>query len=366
MSSAEAKPFQRGLVVGKFSPLHRGHEFLIQRAFEMCQEVVLISYSNPELPGCEAYRREQWLAHLFPQARRLVVSEERFQLELRNGEFQAMPPNDAAHSVHRRFTGFLCSKVLGVTVDAVFTSEDYGDGFARELTDYFHEQNFCTTEVRHILVDQERRKLPVSATMIRNDIHRNRHWLSPAVYASFVRRVCILGGESSGKSTLAKALAEHFETVHVPEYGRELWGAKNGGLVFEDMLHIAQTQIARENQACLEATRFVFCDTSPLTTAFYSQHMFKRIESELERLAERPYDLVALCAADFGFVQDGTRQDATFREHQNKWYVEELTRRGIPFLSVTGSLAGRVVQVVEQLHKMSESQLCQKPAPSWI
>src|SRR5689334_11342703 len=136
MSSADSKPFQRGLVVGKFSPLHRGHEFVIQRAFEMCQEVVLISYSNPELPGCAAERREEWLAQLFPRAKRLVLSEERFRREFRNGEFQSMPANDAEDSVHRRFTGFLCSKVLGVTVDAVFTSEDYGDGFAREVTDY--------------------------------------------------------------------------------------------------------------------------------------------------------------------------------------------------------------------------------------
>ena len=357
MSSNNSKPFQRGLVVGKFSPLHRGHELLIQRAFEMCQEVVLISYSNPELPGCEADRRAQWLAQLFPQARRLVLSEACFRRDYRDGEFKAIPPNDAAHSVHRRFTGFLCSKVLGVTVDVVFTSEDYGDGFAGELTSYFREQNSCASEVRHILVDRDRCQLPVSATMIRADIHANSHWLSPAVYASFVRRVCILGGESSGKSTLARALAEHFGTVHVPEYGRELWEAKSGGLVLEDMLHIAQTQIARENDACLKAIRFVFCDTSPLTTAFYSKHMFQRIEPELERLAERAYDLVVLCTGDFEFVQDGTRQDATFREHQNRWYIAELTRRGIPFLLVNGSLANRVGQVCATLKRSDQSQV---------
>lgn len=350
--ASNTKTFHRGLVVGKFSPLHRGHECLIRRAFEMCREVVLISYSKPELPGCEAERREQWLAQLFPEARRLVISDGLF-LEQFGHWPSAMPANDADHSAHRRFTGFLCHDVLGITVDAVFTSEDYGDGFARELTAYFREKNGSAQEVHHVLVDRERRQVPISATAIRADIHSNRHWLPPCVYASFVRRVCLLGGESSGKSTLAKALAEHFRTVHVAEYGRELWEAKNGALNFEDMLRIAETQITGEEQACLQANRFIFCDTSPLTTAFYSQHLFGRIAPKLQRVAERFYDLVVLCAPDFEFIQDGTRQDAEFRERQNRWYISELTRRGIGFLRVSGSVAERVAQVVERLRDSS-------------
>src|SRR5262249_1969100 len=263
-ATSTAKLYQRGLVVGKLSPLHRGHELLIQRAFEMCEEVVLISYSNPEFPGCEAERRERWLAQLFTQATRLVISEKPFREQFPIGPL-TMPLNEAEESAHRRLVGFLCQKVLRVTVDAVFTSEHYGDGFARELTAYFREKNPSAPEVRHVLVDLERHQVPISATAIRADMHSHRHFLSPCVYASFVRRVCMLGGESSGKSTLAKALAQHFETVHVPEYGRELWEAKNGALSFEDMLRIAEAQVTAEEQACLEADRFVFCDTSPLT-----------------------------------------------------------------------------------------------------
>jgi NadR type nicotinamide-nucleotide adenylyltransferase len=158
-----------------------------------------------------------------------------------------------------------------------------------------------------------------------------------------------LGGESSGKSTLAQALATHFETRHVPEYGRELWESKNGSLTYEDMLHIAETQVAAEEEASLQAHRFLFCDTSPLTTLFYSQQMFRRVEPKLEELAQRCYDLVVLCAADFAFVQDGTRQDAKFRERQNAWYINELNRRGVTFLQVTGALKERIAQVTERL-----------------
>ena len=152
-----AKPnyFHRGLVVGKFSPLHRGHELLIQRAFQMCREVVLISYSKPEFPGCEAERREQWLADLFPQAIRLVANEQRLRDWFSDRDL-TMPSNEDRDRLHRRFTGFLCLKKLGLTVDAVFTSEDYGDGFAAELTQYFREHDPNAPAVQHILVDRGR------------------------------------------------------------------------------------------------------------------------------------------------------------------------------------------------------------------
>jgi NadR type nicotinamide-nucleotide adenylyltransferase len=266
----------------------------------------------------------------------------------RNG-LVIVPPNDAGDLVHRRFVGFLCAEGLGLTVDAVFTSEDYGDGFARELTNYFREHDSSATEVQHILVDRERINAPVSGSQIRADLEAHRQWLSPVVYASFVRRVCILGGESSGKSTLAEALAAHHGTVHVSEYGRELWESKNGSLTYEDMLHIAETQVATEDEARLRANRFLFCDTSPLTTLFYSQHLFKRAEPKLEELAHRRYDLVVLCAADFEFVQDGTRQDANFRGRQNAWYINEFNRCYVPFLQVTGGLSERIAQVSERL-----------------
>jgi HTH-type transcriptional regulator, transcriptional repressor of NAD biosynthesis genes len=341
-----SKPFQTGLVVGKFSPLHRGHEMVIRRAFEVCHEVVLISYSNPELPGCAPERREKWLAELFPQARRLVVTATRLCQWFPNAaDRPTMPLNEAEDSLHRRFTAVLCLKVLGTIVDAVFTSEDYGEGFAQELTACFRQHNPSAREVRHVSVDPARKAVPVSGTMIRADVEAHREWLSPVVYASFVRRVCILGGESSGKSTLAEALARHFGTLHVPEYGRELWEAKGGALTYEDLSHIGDAQVAAEEQALRRARRFLFCDTSPLTTLFYSRHLFQRADSKLEQLAGRLYDLVVLCDPDFAFVQDGTRQDSAFRKRQHDWYAAELARRGVPHLTATGGLEQRIRQV---------------------
>jgi HTH-type transcriptional repressor of NAD biosynthesis genes len=329
------KPFKTGLVVGKFSPLHLGHELLIRRAMAASDETIIISYSKPELPGCEPSKREQWLRIRFPGATVLVLEHSRHPL----------PDNDADALVHRQFVGHLCLDVLGRAVDAVFTSEDYGDGFAAELGCYFTTRLGRPLTVRHVSVDQARLAVPVSGTLVRREPHALKAFLSKEVYASFVKTVCFLGGESSGKTTMAETMAHQMATVWAPEYGRELWAAHDGVLAYEDMAHIAAVQQQREDELKLQARRFLFCDTSPLTTLFYSMEMFGQAEPALQQMADRTYDHTFLCAPDFEFVQDGTRREAEFRHRQHSWYQAELARRKMPHTVLTGPVSQRVVTV---------------------
>ncbi len=325
--------YKRGLVVGKFCPLHRGHEFLIRRAQAACGELLVISYAEPCPPGYEAAKRERWLARRFPDLRAVVIDAARLAALCRAagiGSTSVLPPDAAPDDEHRHFVAWICLDLLGLTVDAVFTSEDYGDGFARVLASRFGHA------VDHVCVDRARAAVPVSGTLLRADPHAHREFLAPDVYADFVRRVAVLGGESSGKTTLAAALAARLNTRWAPEYGRELWEAKDGRLDFDDMPHIAQIQVAREEKLAQEADRWLICDTTPLTTYFYSREMFGSAAPTLRRLSERPYDLTLLCAPDFGFVQDGTRRGADFRAVQDAWYRAELGKRKIPFHPLEG------------------------------
>lgn len=324
-------PFQRGLIVGKFCPLHHGHEHAIRQMMAACEQPFILSYTNPEFAGFEPEKRRRWLQTLFPATTVLVLAA------------ADVPHNDADELTHRRFVGDICRDVFQTTVDAVFTSEDYGEGFAQELGRMFGHA------VQHVSVDPGRVTHPVSGTLLRAEVHANRAHLSPVVYADFAQRICLFGGESTGKSTLTGALARHFQTCQVDEYGRELWEQKDGKLAYEDMLHIGQTQALREDEAAGHANRFLICDTSPLTTLFYSHAMFGRAEAELERLAERPYALHVLCTPDFPFVQDGTRQDETFRMRQDAWYRAELQRRGLRWIEVGGSVEKRVRRVAAEL-----------------
>ena len=337
--------FRRGLVVGKFSPLHLGHEHLIAQGMAACGELVVIGYSKPELERCGVKNRERWLKARFPDARRLVIDDARLAKLCARAKLppRMLPHNDAPASEHRDFVAWLCTHFAGGAVDAVFTSEDYGNGFAQALARAF------ARPVAHVSVDPARATVPVSGTRIRNDPHAHRAFLAPEVYADFVERVVVLGGESSGKSTLARRLAEKLDTVWAHEYGRELWEKREGRLDFPDLVKIGRVQVAREDRLARRANRWLVCDTSPLTTLFYSLDMFGRADQNLERLADREYHRIFLCAPDFDFVQDGTRRDARFREAQHAWYMRELEARGIAYEVLEGDVEARLAAALAHL-----------------
>ncbi len=340
------KKFRNGLIVGKFSPLHKGHEFLINRALGECETLYIFSYYTPEFPGCESHRREHWLKALFPTAKIFVIDDDYVQRRFNI----SLPERGATDLEERRFVGFLWLNLVNEPLDAVFTSESYGDGYAAEMSRYFaNHTNFPV--VHHISVDMERTRIPISGTKLRDDIHNQKEYLSPMVYASFVKRICFLGGESSGKSTITELAANEFKTKFVAEYGRTLSEEKGNQLVFEDLLRIAKTHIAQEETLAAEADRYLFVDTTPLTTLLYSRHLFGKADPELVWLSYRRYDRVFLCAPDFPFVQDGWREDGGFRERQHEWYLQTLAERNVKFKLLTGSLDERFAQVKSVLQK---------------
>jgi HTH-type transcriptional repressor of NAD biosynthesis genes len=321
------KRFARGLVVGKFCPLHLGHMLVIDTALAACDEVFVLSYTKPEFEGCGKTEREGWLRALYPQVRALVLED---------SAAASLPDNAAPDTEQRAFV----ANLLPNAVDAVFTSEAYGDGFAASLGAYFGRI------VQHVCVDRARTLVPISGTAIRANPYAARAFLAPVVYASFVKRVALLGGESSGKTTLASALAERLGTACAPEYGRELWVERSGVLAYEDMLHIAQVQVAREAALVQVAKRFLLCDTTPLTTLCYSLEMFGRADPQLITLAERAYDTILLCAPDFPFVQDGTRRDTEFRSMQHNWYRNVLDQKQIAYTVLAGPLEQRLQHAI--------------------
>lgn len=338
------KKYRNGLIVGKFSPLHKGHELIIKKALDECETLYIFSYYTPEFKNCEAYKREYWLKTLFPTAKIFVLDnafvQKRFNISL--------PANDATDLEERRFVGFLWLNLVNEPLDAVYTSEHYGAGYAEEMSRYFQ---FYTKfpPVEHVLIDLERKAVPISGTRLRENVHELKEFLSPVVYASFVERICFLGGESSGKSTLTERLAKEFSTEFVVEYGRTLSEEKDNNLIYEDLLKIAKTHIAQEESAAEFADRYLFIDTTPLTTLFYSQHLFGKADPELLWLSHRRYDRTFLLAPDFEFVQDGTREGGNLRERQHEWYLQKLAEREVSYNLIEGDLETRVEKVKSEL-----------------
>lgn len=349
------KLYRLGLVVGKFCPLHRGHMHLIQNALDACADVLIISYTKPEFPGLGRATREAWLREVFPGVRSLVFDDASLGdlCASRGLPPRRLPHNDEGAAVHREFTAWLCETICETTVDAVFTSEDYGDGFALALSIYFGARFPGMAPVRHVCVDLPRAAVPISGTRIRDNLHLHREFMHPVVYASLVQRICLLGGESSGKTTLARALAEHLGTAWVPEVGRELWEKRGGALAYADMRVIAEGQVAREDVLVRESTRWLVCDGSALTTVFYSLDGFGRVDPVVRNLSQRSYAFTFVCAPDFPFVQDGTRRDDGFRHRQYRWYCIVLGARGVPYVVLEGPVRQRVETVCRILNSAS-------------
>ena len=310
----------RGVVIGKFHPPHRGHLLLIRAALAGADEVTVIvcERADQSLPGA---LRAAWLREMAPQARVIVVED-------------TLPADDCrAWAAHTR-------EVLGYAPDLVFTSETYGDAYAGFLG------------AHHVLVDLERRAVPVSATMIRRDPLAHWDQLEPCVRAHFARRVCVLGAESSGTTTLARALAAHYRTAWVPEFGREYFEAKQrlpGPMSWEceEFEFIAAGQNRLEDALARRCDRLLVCDTDSFATRIWQERYQGFVSPGVISAGEgRRMDLYLLTDCGIPFVQDGTRDGEHLRERMQWRFEEGLRSTGRPFMLIEGTPEARLARTV--------------------
>jgi NadR type nicotinamide-nucleotide adenylyltransferase len=172
-----------------------------------------------------------------------------------------------------------------------------------------------------------------------------------------VLRIALLGAESSGKSTLASALACHYHTVWVPEYLREFVETEGRVPREEDQYPIACKQMAREEAAAARANGLLFCDTTPMMTAIYSQFYWGRVDAGLTQLdARHNYAHTLVTAPDSPWEEDGLmRESEEVRQHIHQQVLAMLAARGIAYTLVNGALAQRVKQVECLLGRTGEA-----------
>ena len=338
-----------GLVVGKFWPPHRGHQLLLETAAAQVTELLVLVYANPDSEIMPAPVRAQWLRELYRDdelADGPRIGNPPLRIFALTAEADGVPPDAADDYTQREFVRqWLARQAL--TVDVVFSSEEYGPGFAEYLG------------VAHVAVDNARQLMPVSGTLVRNNPATYARYLHPLVAAQLgvvppaeVPRVVFLGAESSGKSTLCVALAEACGTVWVPEYGRTLHEQKNGNLNYEDLLYIARRHAELEDEADLQAHGVLFCDTNAATTALYSYYYFHRCDPALRAMAAvcgQRYARTFVCAPTVPFEQDGWRGPEALRSFQHGMILMQLDYFGIPYTLVEGTVVERVAQVLSHL-----------------
>lgn len=324
---------RRGLIVGKFMPLHRGHQFLIESALATVDDLTVVVYdSNPpgDYVSMPVATRAQWVSKLYPQVENVLARPDVLPADMSQEEKDE--PKWA--EVYARDLDFLGQ------FDYVFTSEFYGEPFAEALG------------AKNVVVDMARTMLPISGTEIRENIYANRGWIDPVVYKDLIQKVVFVGTESAGKSTLARTMAEELDTQWVHEYGRELWEKQNLQGSFADLWKIAQGHYRREEAMLLHSNRYLFCDTNPWTTSQWSLMYNESVDARLLDLIERTKNeyIWILCKNDFGWRQDGTRELAGEKSNDFQEQIEDaLVDSRIHYYVVGGSLDHRVGRVKEIL-----------------
>lgn len=322
----------RGLVVGKFMPLHRGHQLLIESALARVDDLTVVMYdSNPpgHYPAMPIEKRMKWFTQLYPELENIVPRKDILPPTMSQDE-KDDPKWAEAYAKDLEFLG---------QFDYVFSSEEYGEAFAEALG------------AKNEVVDAARKMLPISGTVIRENLYDHRGWVDPIVYRSLIQKVVFVGTESAGKSTLAKAMAEELDTLWVHEYGRELWEAQGLTGTFRDLLKIAENHYKREQAATLHAREFLFCDTNPWTTLQWSLMYNHTADARLYEMVEKTKDeyIWILCKNDFGWHnEDGTRELEGNRSQDFQDQIEQgLIDLGITYHTVGGTVEERVAKVKE-------------------
>ena len=320
-----------GFTLGKFAPLHAGHQYLIETGLAETDRFVALVYDAPETTPVPLPVRVGWIRDLYPQ------------VDVLAGWGGPTAVGDAP-AIRAAQEEFILESLGGRRVTHFYSSEFYGDHVSRALGAIDRR------------VDPQRARVPISGTAIRADPGSHRSFLLPRVRWDLLTKVVFLGAPSTGKTTLCQALAERAGEPWVPEYGREYWEAHqvDRRLAPAQLVEIAVGHRAAEERIAADADRVLFVDTDASTTRVFADDYHGRAEPELDALAAAcggRYDLTFLCGDDIPYADTPDRSGAVRRAVFQRRIRANLLAAGRPFLTLRGSLAERIETVEAVLHR---------------
>lgn len=327
----EGANIKKGLVLGKFAPLHKGHQALIETAIKNTDKVYVMIYDCPQVIDIPLKTRAEWIRKIYPQVHVIEVPPG--------------PPDSKNDPVIMRQHEEFIKAHLPEPVTHLFSSEWYGDYVSKSLG----AENIC--------VDPDRKKNFISGTIVRSDPYKYKDYLHPIVYRDLIKKIVFLGAESTGKSTIAEEVAKANKTVFMPEYGREYWEKNNvdGKLTKEQLVELAKIHLEKEEELLQKADKYLFVDSNAITTEMFSRFYHGDAHPDLIKLSkesEGRYDLFFVCDTDIPYVEDGTRSGAEHRKVFQRQIIEDLEQRGVPYILLSGNLDERIKKVGRVLNNL--------------
>jgi HTH-type transcriptional regulator, transcriptional repressor of NAD biosynthesis genes len=366
--------FPHGLVVGKFYPPHRGHQYLIeQAAARSAQVTVLVMAAACEtLPLAD---RVAWLRAASMSLPAVTVT----------GTCCDVPVDFRDETVWAAQVAVMNTALTADArppVDAVFSSEPYGDELAARLG------------AEHVSIDPSRVAVPVSASQIRADLVGCWGQLTLPAQAGLAVRVVVVGAESTGTSTIAEMITDHYRhrdgawarTCCVGEAGRDYtftkWqraraAAAQAGQpepaleelewTAADFDAVAAEQTRRENRAATAGSPLVVCDTDAFATSVWERRYLGGHARGLQPWATTglPRHDIYLLTSHEGvpWHDDGLREgDLAIRAAMTGWFAAALTAAGHSWVLLTGSLQDRLALAVRVTDAVLKQRASFSPA----
>jgi len=318
----------KGFTIGKFMPFHKGHEALIEYAKSNCDHLtILVGFREGE--PIPLKHRLHWVSSAYLHDPKITVLGDTIN-----------HPTDLSFKDLSAWWGKHILDNFGMFT-RVFSSEDYGKYFAECMG----AENWVFNENRTIV--------PISATMIRQKPHT--HWDMLNSYAKdyYVKKIAIVGTESTGKTTMCQQLADHYNTTWCPELGRELI-PDTDECKYDDLKIVAVEHARHILRHARMARKVLFVDTDLHITRSYADYLFKRkLEVPFWVEDANEMDKYIFLYHDAPYVNDGTRLSKENRLKLEGCHLHEFKRHEINLevFNYTGYYEDRLEKVIEHIDK---------------